>query len=219
MKRKRSPRRATGFTLIEIAMVVALVAAAGAAAYIAYTRMQDHAEVVPTPTPKPAERSYSLKYEQLKLTYPTVFALADDSKAASVEDGFSPGRDRVLLTKPNGFRLTLQTGATVRSGVCEGCRIQTSETVSVLGKIYSLNYLTIEGRSVTNSAFVATGSTEFYPAGIPGRSITETLDNTKLPFVISMGYYKNGQVAEKSLTEFQTDMADAKKVIESLKYD
>lgn len=190
------------------------------------------AGVMATPTSGPYSgwKSMTLKYEKFSLKYPADWKVVDTSAV----DPSIGSYDKVTLTSPDGFAVTVRTNVWGIGGSCEDCKAFETTYTTILGEKTGVSIFgTSQGASGIGAMRAdLDGQTIYECIGLctlPGKNSTNKLNNNQPGLIMATGGYplseadaiKLGSTSKfMGYDTFKNDpnVATARKIFESFSY-
>lgn len=222
-----SKQRQLGFGLVEVILIVLTLGVLGYAGWQVWQAQVNKSDTSNNTTPTTSEETdpydgwneHNFVYEKFSLRYPSSFTLKETSAADEYVN--TGGTDRIELSKPNDFKLTINTGIHDVGGACEKCTVIDSQNITFLGKSLYLNYVDQVGDGKVRYALLSTDTDDWFGGTVKGVNIKLKDDNNEpLPISVSLRYTDGSENFGKTLEEFKSspDVAEAIKILESAKY-
>lgn len=183
-----------------------------------------------SPDPYQDWKSGTLKYEKFNYKYPADWKVSDQSAVDADIGGF----DKLTLTSPDGFAVSIRTNVWGIGGSCEDCKaFETTET-AILGEKTGVSIFgTAKGASGIGLMRAALGGTTTYECiglcTLPGKNTANKLNNSQPGLIMVTGGYPLSEAEAVKLGnstkfyEYATFKADAnvaiaRKIFESFAY-
>ncbi len=171
------------------------------------------------PAQGPQTKQYTTKYEKLKFSYPSTFTLADSS---TTQEMIQPGTDKIIISNGN-FKMDLQTGLYGIGGSCGDCKVLYAEPITILGKTYSLNFVSYDGGPKADAVIIGTNAQDSFGVALTSKNITPVSDpggNGTTGISVSASYKNGNNMVAKSVAELQSDpnVTDFKNFVKSFSY-
>lgn len=209
--------------LFIILVLILLIAAVGGTYYymnkkLAEQKKQQQAEIdalnakiselqkqpAPQPVESPQTKQYTTKYEKLKFSYPSTFTLADSS---TTQEMIQPGTDKIIISNGN-FKMDLQTGLYGIGGSCVDCKVLYAEPITILGKTYSLNYVSYDGGPKADTVIIGKDAQDSFGVALTSKNITPVNDpggSGTTGISVSVSYKNGNNMVAKTVAELQND--------------
>lgn len=155
-------------------------------------------------TPDTQTKQYTTKYEKLKFLYPNTFVLTDNS---TTQELIQPGSDKIIISNGN-FKMDLQTGLYGIGGACETCKVLYAEPITVLGKTYSLNYVSYDGGPKVDAVIIGKDAQDSFGVALTSKNIkpvNSSEGDSTTGISVSASYKNSSTTVPKSVAELQND--------------
>ncbi len=175
-------------------------------------------------------KSYALIYEKFSLKYPSDWTLKDSSSV----DANIGGMDKVTISSPDGFDISIRTNVWGIGGSCEDCKAFETTYATILGAKTGVSIFgTAKGASgIGLMRADLSGTTEYECIGlctIPGKNVANKLNSNQPGLTMVTGGYSVGEAEAVKLgsnnkyftydeLKKDTNIATARYIFESFSY-